>query len=138
MSQQPFGYWLKTIDSRLEAAFAQALSDEGIDRRDWQMLNILSEAPTPPDAMDEALRPFLGPSEPTLRPRLETFATRGWTTETPEGVTLTDTGRTVHTRITTTVHTLRTTVTKGLSPTDYTTLTTLLERIATNLEPTTP
>ena len=44
---KPIGYWLKHLDSLLEAAFARALARHAVNRRQWQALNVLHGRPFP-------------------------------------------------------------------------------------------
>ena len=39
--RKPIGYWLKELDQLIEGTLDRALADEGVTRRDWQLLNAL-------------------------------------------------------------------------------------------------
>ena len=43
--QRPIGYWLKHLDRLIEASFERIFADEGLTRRDWQVLSTLDAAP---------------------------------------------------------------------------------------------
>ena len=58
--RKPIGYWLKELDRLIEGTLDRTLADEGVTRRDWQVLNALETAPAPRDAVVDALRPFWG------------------------------------------------------------------------------
>jgi DNA-binding MarR family transcriptional regulator len=82
-----------------------------------------------------------------VRPQLDDLIHRGWATETPATtgppaaaspgvlIKLTIEGRAAHARVAERVRAFRAQVTAGLSEQDYTTLVTLLERVAGNLTP---
>ena len=40
--RRPIGYWLRVVDGLLTHEFAVALEAEGLSRRDWMLLNVLS------------------------------------------------------------------------------------------------
>jgi hypothetical protein len=44
--RHPIGYWLKHLDSLIEAAGERALAGQGVTRRHWQALNTLQERPS--------------------------------------------------------------------------------------------
>jgi hypothetical protein len=155
---RPLGYWIKEIDRRIEADFERLLADEALTRRHWQVLTTLAElrAGTLPE-LDAALAPFT----PTVRPQLNELIHRGWAAESPAAtgppartlspgraespgpvsgrpggaIELTVAGRAAHERVAERVRAFRAQVTAGLSEQDYTTLVTLLERVAGNLTP---
>ena len=41
-TDRPLGYWLRTVDALITREFAAAFDGDGIDRRDWMLLNALS------------------------------------------------------------------------------------------------
>src|SRR5687767_8652700 len=46
--RRPLGYWLRIVDALITREFAAAFESEGVTRRDWMLLNLLSgdvEAP---------------------------------------------------------------------------------------------
>jgi hypothetical protein len=44
---KPIGYWLKTLDRLIDEYFDRAPADQGVQRRHWQILNILQASPAP-------------------------------------------------------------------------------------------
>jgi hypothetical protein len=54
----PIGYWLKHLHNLIEAHFEAALAESGTTRRDWQLLNLLSQGPRTRAEAEKALAPF--------------------------------------------------------------------------------
>jgi hypothetical protein len=44
---KPIGYWPTTLDRLIDEYFDRALADQGVQRRHWQILNILQASPAP-------------------------------------------------------------------------------------------
>ena len=40
-SARPIGYWLKKLDRLIDEQFERQLSEAGLSRRQWQLLNLL-------------------------------------------------------------------------------------------------
>ena len=59
MTNQPIGFWLKHLDELIEDSFDHALARDGLQRRHWQTLHLLSSSSAVNEtAIEEALRPF--------------------------------------------------------------------------------
>src|SRR6266516_4356607 len=56
--QKPIGYWLKTLDLLIDENFDHALAAEGVQRRHWQILNIVKTSPATKATIAAALDPF--------------------------------------------------------------------------------
>lgn len=83
--KRPLGYWLRAVDALLTREFAQALEAEGISRRDWMLLNVLSGDVDAPGLSERLAR---------KGKRLRSLEERGWVEETGDGTwTLTEAGR---------------------------------------------
>lgn len=83
--KRPLGSWLRAVDGLLTREFATALAAEGISRRDWMLLNVLSGDIDAPQLRDRLAR---------KGKRLRTLEERGWAAEQGDGTwTLTDLGR---------------------------------------------
>ncbi|MDN3496772.1 hypothetical protein QL996_12595 [Planococcus sp. APC 4015] len=121
---RPLGYWLRVVDGLLTSEFATAFEGEGIDRRDWMLLNAVS---------GEALHPSVAAKLARRSKRLHALAERGWVTETDGQWSLTDAGREAHTRLGSLVDGIRTRVSVAVSPDDFATTMTSLEAIARGL-----
>jgi DNA-binding MarR family transcriptional regulator len=124
---KPLGYWLKHIDTRLEAAFVRLLAEEGLNRRQWQILNTIASGARSVGEIDEAAKPFL--IEESFQPVVDSLAALGWVTE----YQLTPVGRTAFDSVSGKVHAFRAKVISGMSEEEYVTLVRLLERVAANV-----
>ncbi|WP_035737746.1 hypothetical protein [Glycomyces arizonensis] len=60
---KPIGYWLKHLDNLMERQFQAALEDFSLDRRHWQVLNVLYGGARSPEELERALAPFWGEEE---------------------------------------------------------------------------
>ncbi|MEO6088324.1 MAG: MarR family transcriptional regulator, partial [Umezawaea sp.] len=67
---KPIGYWLKHLDELIDTAFEAALGD--VQRREWQVLNVLAVGETDEAGVVAALRPF------SLEGALERLVGQGW------------------------------------------------------------
>ncbi|MFJ8623411.1 MarR family winged helix-turn-helix transcriptional regulator [Kitasatospora sp. NPDC093550] len=133
--QRPFGYWLRHIDRAIEQRMARLFAADALSRRDWQVLNTVACGPLSAAEVDATMAAFLGPEEPTMRPRLDALAARGWARTGEDGeVALTEDGLAAHRRISGRVAELRTRITAGLTPEEFRTLTSLLQRTAAHLD----
>jgi DNA-binding MarR family transcriptional regulator len=124
---KPLGYWLKHIDTQLEAKFLQVLSEEGLNRRQWQILNTIASGARSIGEIDEAGKPFL--TEESFQPVVDSLAALGWVA----GYELTPAGRTAFDSVSAKVHAFRAKVISGVSEEEYVTLVRLLERVAANV-----
>jgi hypothetical protein len=89
--KRPLGYWLRAVDALLKREFAQALEAEGISRRDWMLLNVLSGDVDAPGLSERLAR---------KGKRLRSLEDRGWVEEAGDGTwTLTEAGRAEKERI---------------------------------------
>ncbi|MBW9119921.1 hypothetical protein JNB63_07450 [Microbacterium trichothecenolyticum] len=123
---RPLGYWLRAVDGLLTREFAKALEAEGITRRDWMLLNVLSGDIDAPEFRERLAR---------KGKRLRGLEERGWAEEQGDGTwTLTDLGRAEKQRIGTIVDGLRARVVAAVGGDEaYAALTGSLEAIAREL-----
>src|SRR5262249_35177491 len=133
MMNQPLGYWLKHLDELIEDSFDHALAQDGVQRRHWQTLHLLSSSSSVNEsAIEEALRPFFAnDSLPRLSDVLEDLLRRGWMTR--PGLSLTADGTRAHARLADRVRAMRAATVDGISPVQYTETLGVLERMADNL-----
>jgi DNA-binding MarR family transcriptional regulator len=124
---KPFGYWLKHIDTQLEATFVRLLAEEGLNRRQWQILNTIASGAHTIAEIDEAAKPFL--TEESFQPVVDSLAARGWVAD----YRLTPAGQVAFDSVSGKVQAFRGKVTAGLSEDEYVTLVRLLERVAANV-----
>ncbi|MFD7510144.1 MarR family winged helix-turn-helix transcriptional regulator [Streptomyces sp. NPDC059853] len=133
--QRPFGYWLKHIDRAIEENMSRLFTMDGLNRRGWQVLNTVSYGPITMAELDETMAAFLSAEEPTMRPYIDRFAERGWTSTAGDGaVTLTSEGRQAHQRVAEQTGVLRDRMMQCLSPEQYKVLMELLQRVAAHLD----
>ncbi|MGY0063083.1 MarR family winged helix-turn-helix transcriptional regulator [Streptomyces sp. LZ34] len=133
---KPIGYWLKHLDGLIEADFERALSDSGLVRRHWQVLNTLSAGPKGPGELAEALRPFWGEGAIALDEVLDGLGRRGWVArEGAEGAyALTPPGVEGHAAVAERIGAARQRVTGGVTDEEYLATVGVLRRMAENLE----
>lgn len=131
---KPLGYWLQHLHNVLEAHFALVLSDVGIDRRQWQLLNTLARGPQSRDDLARALAPFWTAEEPGPDRSLSDFAARGWTTESGGALALTPVGVATQADLSRRVDQARAVVLQGLSPDQYGETVRILSVMAGNAE----
>ncbi|WP_341995707.1 hypothetical protein MRBLWH7_002917 [Microbacterium sp. LWH7-1.2] len=124
--ERPLGYWLRAVDGLLTRQFASALEAEGITRRDWMLLNVLSGDIDAPEFRERLAR---------KGKRLRGLEERGWAEEQGDGTwTLTDLGRSEKERIGAIVGGIRTRVVAAVGDDEaYAALTGSLEAIAREL-----
>ncbi|MFB7892100.1 hypothetical protein ACFC1I_07875 [Microbacterium sp. NPDC056044] len=124
--KKPLGYWLRAVDGLLTREFATALEAEGITRRDWMLLNVLSGDVDAPELRERLAR---------KGKRLRGIEERGWAEEQGDGTwVLTDLGRAEKERIGAIVDGIRARVVAAVGDDEaYTALTGSLEAIAREL-----
>ncbi|WP_344177489.1 MarR family transcriptional regulator [Kribbella lupini] len=121
---KPIGWWLKELDRRIEASFEQVLAQDGLDRRQWQVLN--AAAGDEPIAV--ALAPFLSGTD-ELAAVIAPLEARGWLV----GEELTPDGQAALEALTARVTAHRRQVTAGIDAKEYTVTVGVLRRMAANL-----
>jgi len=131
---KPLGYWLHHLHNVLETHFALVLSDLGIDRRQWQLLNTLARGPRSRDDLARALTPFWTADEPGPDRALADLAARGWTAEPAGAIVLTPAGVAAHADLSRRVDQTRAVVLNGLSPDQYGETVRILSVMAGNVE----
>jgi hypothetical protein len=124
--RRPLGYWLRAVDELVTREFPTALEAEGIGRRDWMLLNVLSGDVDAPELRDRLAR---------KGKRLRDLEERGWVVQHGDGTwSLTDLGRSEKERIGSIVDQLRQRVVGALGGDEaYAALTASLEAVAREL-----
>jgi DNA-binding MarR family transcriptional regulator len=122
---KPIGWWLKEVDRLLEASFEQVLVADGLNRRQWQILN----AARRDEPIAVALAPFLSGDPAELAALTEPLTARGWL----DDDRLTPAGAVALTHLTEKVHTQRRRVTNGIVTAEYLQTIDVLRRMAANL-----
>src|SRR4051794_30616953 len=132
--RKPIGYWLKELDRLIEGTLDRALADEGVTRRDWQLLNALEPVPTPREQVIEALRPFWGVEAAEPDAVLNGLIARGWALRDPaDRLSLSPEGDAARTALLETVKALRAAIADGITPEAYNKTIDTLGRMAENL-----
>ena len=132
--RRPIGYWLKELDRLIEATLDRALADEGVTRRDWQMLNALGAAPAARDAVRDQLRPFWGVEAVDPDAVLDGLIARGWVLRDPaDRFSLSPEGEAARAGLLERVNELRAAIADGVTPEHYNTTIDTLSRMAENL-----
>jgi hypothetical protein len=132
--RKPIGYWLKELDTRIEMTLDRTLADEGVTRRDWQVLNALETAPAARDVVVDALRPFWGEGATDPDDVLEALVARGWALrDADRRYALSPEGDATRSTLLERVKELRMAIADGVTPDDYQTTIDTLERMAANL-----
>ena len=129
--QKPIGYWLKTLDQLIDENFDRALAAGGLQRRHWQILNIVKTSAATSAEIAAALGPFWAEGAITLDDALADLTRRGWITG-PEPRRLTADGDQAHDAIRERTN-LRQKIMAGLTAEQYTQTVAVLEQMAANL-----
>ena len=124
--RRPLGYWLRLVDGLIAREFASTLENEGVGRRDWMLLNVVSGAVDAPGLAERLAR--------RGGKHLRRLEDRDWIAQAGDGTwTLTDEGRAAQERLSGLVDGIREKVAGAVSPEDFATMTASLEAIAREL-----
>jgi DNA-binding MarR family transcriptional regulator len=134
-SERPIGYWLRKLDSLIDALFERQLGDAGLSRRQWQLLNLLKDGPRSVPDLQVKLEPFLPGDASELNDALSGLVSRGWAESTDNIANLTKTGQAQFGVVKTKVAELRQSLMAGISPEEYEATIEVLARMVANLEP---
>ena len=136
-TDKPIGYWLKHLHNLIEEQFDATLGDLGLDRRQWQILNLLSGATCSRGEIEQALAPFWPGDVSPLDAALDGpdgLVTRGWVGYDGDALTLTEHGRAAHGTAAERVGETRRLLLRGLTPEHYAETVRILSVMAGNLE----
>jgi hypothetical protein len=131
--QRPIGYWLKHLDTLINAHFDQALADFEIGRRHWQVLNTLAGGPRSDEDLEAALKPFWEEGAVTLTEVIDDLTSRGWVTRAAD-LRLTEPGTRAQTHVAARIGEAREMMLGGLTADDYLRTVEVLERMSSNVE----
>ena len=130
----PIGYWLKLVDQLIDKQFSAALDEHGVTRRQWQLLNVLSQGDATMEQLDAAVAPFLNPdADETSAEHLAELVDSSWVAKNGARYFLTEQGSAAFARLAEVVARNRDTVSEGVADGDYQTTLAVLERMARNL-----
>jgi DNA-binding MarR family transcriptional regulator len=130
-TRRPIGWWLKEADARLERAFDAAFLAAGRTRREWQVLNTLSDRPTSTEDLVGALAPFASRND--ILSVVDALMARGEVRLTDGTLRVTEDGARAHAELASSVAQVRERVTAALPGDDYGTLVRLLARLVEGL-----
>ncbi|SDQ65122.1 MarR family winged helix-turn-helix transcriptional regulator [Microbacterium sp. cf332] len=114
-------FWMRAAHSAFGAELARVLADEGLDRRDWGVLNVLTGERSMP-GLDERVQ--------RGGKRVRALAARGWATEADGRWVATEDGRRERDRIHGLVSEVRGRASGAVSDADFATTVASLEKIA--------
>ncbi len=130
----PLGYWLKLVDQLIDKQFAATLDEHGVTRRQWQLLNVLAQAPSSLEQLDAAVAPFLNPDgDETSEEHLAELVESAWVVRSEAQYALTEQGQSAFTRLAEVVARNRDQLTAGVSEEQYELTVAVLEHMARNL-----
>ncbi len=130
----PLGYWLKLVDQLIDKQFAATLDEHGVTRRQWQLLNVLAQAPSSLEQLDAAVAPFLNPDgDETSEEHLAELVESAWVVRSEAQYALTEQGQSAFTRLAEVVAGNRDQLTAGVSEDQYELTVAVLEHMARNL-----
>jgi len=138
MDTRPLGYWLRLVDRLIDEQFATTLEEHGITRRQWQLMNVLAQAPASVAELDAAIAPFLAAAteererESSVE-HLTELIESAWVDATPTGYELTVRGQAALERLAVVVAEQRTVITAGVTDAEYQQTVSVLQRVAVNL-----
>jgi DNA-binding MarR family transcriptional regulator len=138
MDTRPLGYWLRLVDRLIDEQFATTLEEHGITRRQWQLMNVLAQAPASVEELDAAIAPFLAAAteererESSVE-HLTELIESAWVDATPTGYELTMRGQAALERLAVVVAEQRTVITAGVTDAEYQQTVSVLQRVAVNL-----
>jgi len=138
MDTRPLGYWLRLVDRLIDEQFAMTLEEHGITRRQWQLMNVLAQAPASVTELDAAIAPFLAAAteererESSVE-HLTELIESAWVDATPTGYELTVRGQAALERLALVVAEQRTVITAGVTDAEYEQTVSVLRRVAVNL-----
>jgi len=128
---RPIGYWVRLLDELLERSLDAVLSDHGVTRREWQVLNTIAGGVADRRALEEALAPFTRDARTAVDKAVGALTARGWLEH--DRLSLTGDGTAAHERLAGTIAQTRRMAADGVETAAYETTVATLERMARNL-----
>ncbi|MEV4438309.1 NAD(P)H-binding protein [Streptomyces sp. NPDC049577] len=131
---RPIGYWLRRADKALTGAMDALLADHGLTRLGWQVLNVVADEERATDARVLEVMAVHADAA-TLTAVVEKAVAGDWLTRPAPGrLALTGDGRARLTEVGARVGSFRELASAGISPEEYRTAMSVLERLAANAE----
>lgn len=130
---RPIGYWLKLLDRLLEEDLDRTLVPFDLNRRQWQILNVLAEGPSDASAVYRELNAFFV-DEAQVNSMLALLKSEGWIDATLNGETsLTDAGNRRLTAALNSVRAARQRISFGIEADEYNQTVNTLRSMCENL-----
>ncbi|MCH7230868.1 hypothetical protein L0U85_08395 [Glycomyces sp. L485] len=134
---KPIGYWLKHLDNLLELQFQASLEDLALNRRHWQVLNVLYGGARSAEELGQALSPFWdedGPDLETILHGEDGLSPRGWIRRSAILIGLSNDGYDAYQKVAARIEEARETILDGLSAEQYAETIRVLSVMASNIE----
>ena len=131
--EKPIGFYLKKADELLSKGIDKVQSEFGINRLEWQILNVLKAAPSANDEIAKELVPFIGQNE--LNDTLTRLINKEFIEHPAGKYIMTTEGKDIHTKALERQKVFREKFMKDISAEDYQITIHTLEQIINNLEP---
>jgi DNA-binding MarR family transcriptional regulator len=132
--ERPIGFWLKLVDQLVDDQFGASFEEHGVTRRQWQMMNLLTDGPASEKQLTDGLRPYFPAVESgTSVELIEELRESGWVALDEGQYQLTDLGRRSLENLRGAVERIREQLTENVSEDEYSALVAVLQRMATNL-----
>ena len=133
-AQQPIGYWLNRTDQAITTSMNRILAQYDITRVGWQLLNVVRSAEAVTEAQVSATMQANADAA-TLSATIAALTAKGWIRriEPANDLVLTEQGSAALEQIRQRIVEFRQQSLQGISPDDYQTVITVLERIIQNV-----
>ncbi|MGW4895791.1 MarR family winged helix-turn-helix transcriptional regulator [Kitasatospora sp. NPDC004240] len=131
---KPIGYWLNRTDRALTLRMDAVLAGHGLTRLAWQVLNVVRDDPAATDAAVLAVL-VANAEAPALTAAVGRLLDDAWLTRpAPDRLALTADGRARLARAAERITAFRAASMTGISPEEYRTAVSVLERMTANVE----
>ncbi|MBD7996515.1 MarR family transcriptional regulator [Arthrobacter sp. Sa2CUA1] len=132
--ERPIGFWLKLVDQLVDEQYGASFEEHGVTRRQWQMMNMLTNGPATEQELSDQLRPFFPPVEAgTSKELIDELAESGWVAVQDGEYALTELGSRSLENLRGAVERIRDQLTSEVSEEEYAALVGVLQRMAGNL-----
>ncbi|MCZ9880869.1 MarR family transcriptional regulator [Arthrobacter sp. B2a2-09] len=131
---KPIGYWIKRLDTALEAHLDSTLARLKLSRRQWQTLNVLAETPLSPEDLDGILNPFWGGDTRRRESELAALVGRGMIIMVDARISLSELGHAKRAEALRLVEDSRQDLSMGIGIDEYAMALSVLERMTLNAE----
>ena len=130
---RPIGYWVKTLDATIDEVLDVELASQRLDRRDWQVLNLLTAADSLTCDETSAALAVFDRGGASVAAALQHLVATGWVVEQAQRFSLSEEGRRRWPTVSALGHRIRKRLMIGISPEEYRSTVATLQRMAHNL-----